>query len=208
MVIPEHLNMNIDTKKKLNTSSVRPVHRDADLDLPGPSMKEPNQRVEPVRMHHSGAEIPRWLKANVTNEMKLQVSSHSPQGWGEVVVTHLPLPSWEVWWETCITKMHVRLVHHATALVQSKNKEVNMIQQSHQHEVCDLSHESQWSSQQSKHETRDSLHATQWLCQQSNQQKTCDASHTSQIFQHRLGVLCSTSTTRHHLQGQVVPAFT
>ena len=209
MVIPEHLNMNIDTKKKLNTSSVRPVHRDADLDLPGPSMKEPNQRVEPVRMHHSGAEIPRWLKANVTNEMKLQVSSHSPQDWGEVVITHLLLPSWEVWRETHIAKMHVRLVHHTTVLVWSENKEVNATQQSCQHQHSDLSHMSQWLSKWSrKHETCDSPHTTQRSCLWSVQQKTHDRSHTSKIFQHGLRVPHSTSTTRHHSQGWVVPAHT
>ena len=88
--------MNVITVKKVKTLSVRPVHRDADLDLPDPSMKEPNQRVESIRMHHSGAEIPKQSKANVTNEMKLKVSSNSPQDRGEVVITHPLLPSWEV----------------------------------------------------------------------------------------------------------------
>ena len=87
--------------------------------------------------------------------------------------------------------------------VEVESESVDTRQLSCQH--SDLSHVSQHSSQQSsKHETCEPPHATQQLIQW----KTCDSSHTSQIFQCRLRVPHSTTTMKHHLQGQVVPTST
>ena len=60
--------MNIIAEKKVKTSSVKHLDGGANLDLPGPSMRELKQRVEQVRMHHSGAEIPKWSKMNVNTK--------------------------------------------------------------------------------------------------------------------------------------------
>ena len=78
--------MNIIAEKKVKTSSVKYFDRGANLDLPGPSMRELNQRVEQVRMHQVGATNPKRSTANVKNEMKHQVSSYSPRDRGEAAI--------------------------------------------------------------------------------------------------------------------------
>ena len=197
--------MNVDTEKKLRTSSVKFLDTSLDLDLPGPKkINKPSYPAGQLEMHQVGTTNLKRPKTNVKKEMKHQVLSNSPWDWGEVVITHPLLPSWEVWWETHIAKMHVGLEHNSTTLVGSENERVDMTIVLRQLEVSDLGHKSQWLCQQSKHKTHDSPHAKQQSCQRSIQWKTRDSSHTSQVFQHGLRVPHSTSTMRHHLQGRVV----
>ena len=152
--------MNVDTEKKLRTSSVKLLDTSLDLDLPGPKkINKPSYPAGQPEMHQVGTMNPKQPKTNVRKEIKHQVSSNSPWDQGEVVITHSPLPSWEVQWETCIAKMRVRLEHNGTTLIQSENERVYTTQWSHWLEVSDLGHKSQWSSQQLKHETHDSPHA-------------------------------------------------
>ena len=78
-VTQEHLSMNIDTEKKLKTSSVKHLDNCLELDLPGPSMKEPNWRVGTPDMCQEGTQKLRWSTMNVGNERKHQFSSYSPR---------------------------------------------------------------------------------------------------------------------------------
>ena len=175
--------------------------------VPSPVVKAPNREVGLAELHWTGATNPKWLTANVKNEMKQPVSSNSPWDWGGAVIAKPWLPIWEVKQVGHISQrcMSSWLIPWPKVKVQSKS--IDARQQLCQYSY--LSHVSQWLSQWlRKHETHDSPHATQQLHLWSVQQKTHDASHTSQIFQYGLRVPHSTSTMRHHLQGQVVPTST
>ena len=194
----EHSSANIGTEKKFKTSAVKYMTA-VELDLPGPRMNEPSS-IAGLPMHLDSATNSKCSRTNI-NKMKHNVSSDSPWDRGE---SQLQLPKCEVPQDRHASQRCVSGWQMPQPKVNVENKSVDTTQWSCQLGVCDLGHKSQQLSQQLRHETHDSPHATQW----STQQKTCDASHASQIFQNGLRVLCSTSTMRHHLQGQVVPTCT
>ena len=155
-----------------------------ELDLPDPRMNEPSSPAgQPT--HLDGATNSKCSRMNI-NEMKHKVSSDTPQDQGE---SQLWLPKWEVPQDRHALQRCMSGWWMPWPKVDVENESIDMAQQSHQLGVCDLGHESQWSSQRSRRETCDSPHATQQLIQQ----KTCDSSHASQVFQHGLRVLHSTS---------------
>ena len=88
--------MNVDTEKKLKTSSVKHLDNCLKLDLPGPSLKEPNWRVGTPDKCQEGIRTPRQSTTNVGSKTKHQVSSYSPRDRGEAAIAKPRLPLWEV----------------------------------------------------------------------------------------------------------------